>query len=60
MEKYKKEYAILKFNNGAGAVLCSNCRIIIRAGNEMTEEDWQAVRGEIKLEAQYCDSCAKT
>ena len=50
-------YAILKFNNGVGAVLCSKCNIIIRAGAEMTKEDWQAVRGEIKLKPQYCEKC---
>ena len=50
-----KPKAIIKFNNGNGAVICSECRKIIRAGSTMTDEDWKAVRGEIHLPPQYCD-----
>lgn len=50
----KKPKAIVKFNNGAGAILCSNCNIIIRAGFQMTEEDLAFARGEKYLDPQYC------
>lgn len=49
--------AIIKYNNGNGAVLCSRCSVIIRAGSELTEEDRKFMRGELKLEAQYCVKC---
>lgn len=52
-----KNKAIIKYNNGNGCVLCSNCHIILRAGNQMTIEDKQAMKGEIDLEPQYCWNC---
>lgn len=49
--------AILKFNNGEGAILCSKCKVIIKVGSEMNDEEKQAMRGEIKIPAQYCTEC---
>ena len=49
--------AIIKFNNGNGCVLCSRCYVILRAGNNMTIQDRQAMNGEIDMEAQYCWKC---
>lgn len=56
----KKNKAIIKFNNGNGAVLCSKCSIIIREGSTMTEDDWRHVKHEIVLPAQYCEKCNLT
>lgn len=49
--------AVFKFNSGIGALLYSKCRTIIRDGSNFSEEDWKALRGEIKMPAQYCDKC---
>ena len=49
--------AILKYNNGRCAVLCSKCIVIIRQGSTLTDEDRKAIMGEIKLPSQYCDGC---
>ena len=49
--------AIFKFNNGNGALLCSKCRVILKVGYEFTEEERKAMKGEVKLKAQYCDKC---
>jgi len=51
--------AIFKYNNGNGAILCSNCHKIIRSGNTLTEKDRKYGRGELELKAQYCDLCQK-
>lgn len=39
--------AIFKYNNGNGALLCSNCRIIIKTGRE------------ISMYPQYCSNCLR-
>ena len=49
--------AIFKLNNGNGALLCSNCRTIIKVGYQYTEQERKASKGKVKLEAQYCDKC---
>lgn len=51
--------AIFKFNNGNGALLCSNCFVIIKVGSKMTDLELEALKGNIKLQAQYCDKCLK-
>jgi hypothetical protein len=55
----EKEKAIFKFNSGNFALLCSNCRIIIKVGREFTEEEDKACFGAIDLPPQYCDKCKK-
>lgn len=57
MQVFMTDIAILKFNGGMGAVLCSKCWATIREGSEMTEEDNVAMKGEGVLEAQYCEIC---
>ena len=49
--------AIFKLNGGAGALLCSNCSVIIKTGKDFTEEEHAAMKGEIELDEQYCDEC---
>jgi hypothetical protein len=49
--------AIFKFNSGAGAILCSKCRVIIKIGKNFTDEETMAFKGEIELEAQFCKKC---
>lgn len=43
MRDYKK--AIVKFNGGFGALLCSGCRVVLREGADHTDI------------AHYCDKC---
>jgi hypothetical protein len=37
--------------------LCSKCRVIIKTGKGFTENEWKSFRGELNLEAQFCDKC---
>jgi len=52
--------AIFKLNGGLGALLCSNCYVIIKTGKEFTKEEHQAMKGEVKLKPQYCNECFST
>lgn len=52
-----RDKAIFKFNNGKLALLCSNCRIILKIGKQFTKEESLALKGEIYLKPQYCDKC---
>ncbi len=52
-----KVKAKFKFNSGMGALVCSKCGRIIKEGIYFTEDEWKAMKGEIKLPAQYCDIC---
>lgn len=53
-----KEKAIIKFNGGKLALLCSNCNRIIRVGSDFTDEERDFANGKIKhLDLAYCDSC---
>jgi hypothetical protein len=54
-----KNKAIFKFNNGNGALLCSKCFVIIKVGKDFNEKERLALKGEIKLKAQYCKKCLK-
>lgn len=47
--------AIIKYNNGNLAILCSKCRKIIKVGYQFNEEESKFARGESTLEPQYCD-----
>lgn len=44
-------------NNSKGALHCSNCLTIIKEGDQFTDEEWKAMRGDIELPRQYCDHC---
>lgn len=53
------EKAIVKFNGGNLALLCSKCSVIIKTGKDFTKEEMDAVfdvKGN-KFPAQYCDKC---
>jgi hypothetical protein len=52
-----EEQAILKFNDGAGALLCSGCNRIISTGSSFTEKEWMAMQGKLDLPPQYCKDC---
>lgn len=51
--------AIFKFNGGLGALLCSNCRAIIRIAKDFSEEELKGMRGELEYELppKFCDEC---
>ena len=52
------EKAILKFNGGALALLCSNCRVIIKTGKDFTPEEKKYALGKLRhLDPVYCDKC---
>lgn len=52
-----KQQAIFKYNGGQGALLCSNCRVIIKTGKDFTDEEKKAIKWEVTLPAQYCENC---
>lgn len=52
-----QQTAIFKFNGGAGALLCSKCKVIIKIGKDFTEEEKQSIKGYIKLPSIYCEKC---
>lgn len=48
--------AIIKFNGGLLALLCSKCKIIIKTGRDFTEEETNFAKGIISnLEPRYCE-----
>jgi hypothetical protein len=49
--------ADFKYNGGAGALLCSKCRVIIKIGKDYTSEEKEASKGKIKLPPQFCNKC---
>lgn len=53
------EKAIVKFNNGNLAVLCSYCHKILKTAADLTNDELFLVLGEDKnrLPAQYCKTC---
>lgn len=52
------EKAIVKFNGGNLALLCSGCSVIIKTGKDFTEKELDyALRGKNLLPPQYCESC---
>lgn len=56
--KNKVENAILKFNSGNLALLCSDCSVILKVGYEFNEEEKKFAKGEIdKLLPLFCQDC---
>ena len=53
------EKAVVKFNNGNLAVLCSYCHKILKTGKDLTNDELFLVLSKDKnmLEAQYCETC---
>jgi hypothetical protein len=49
--------AIIKWNSGHLALLCSSCRKIIKVGYEFTEEESLFAGGKGHLDPQHCDEC---
>ena len=54
-----KNKAIVKYNNGNLALLCSGCRVIIKTGKDFTNEEMSFAKGKIVLPPQYCKNCKK-
>jgi hypothetical protein len=55
---WEEEKAIVKFNGGKGALLCSKCSAIVKVGSEFNDKESKYVKGEIDyLPPQYCDKC---
>jgi len=50
--------AIIKFNGGKLAILCSGCRTIIKTGNDFIPEEMDFALKDKHLGAQYCKQCA--
>ena len=51
------EKAILKFNGGNLALLCSTCSVIIKTGKEFNEEEKDFAFGLKDIPPMYCDNC---
>ena len=54
---------VFKFNGGHGAILCGKCGVILKAGSEIPEYVWDAVRkGTVgDLPDMYCeDNCERS
>jgi hypothetical protein len=49
--------AVIKFNGGSLALLCSKCRVIIKTGKDFSYQESQFVKGDVYLPPQYCDKC---
>jgi hypothetical protein len=49
--------AIIKFNNGNLAIICSGCYKIIKVGSEFSKEEKEFAQGIRDLPAQYCKEC---
>lgn len=49
--------AIIKFNNGRLALLCSKCRVIIKEGKDFSYQEKQFVQEDMYLPPQYCEQC---
>lgn len=54
-----KNKAIFKFNNGNLALLCNECKTIIKVGKEFTQEERNACKGGKQIPLQYCEECKK-
>lgn len=55
------EKAILKFNGGNLAILCSKCSVIIKTGKDFDSRERQfAMCKNTYLPPQYCDTCKPT
>lgn len=49
--------ALFKFNGGKMALLCSNCRKIVKKGHEFSLEELAAAQGEGAIAPRYCEKC---
>lgn len=54
----KDTYAIVKYNSGNLALLCSSCRKIVKVGYEFSDEEVAYAKGEVEhLDPLYCEKC---
>ncbi len=53
----ERDKAIIKFNGGNLALLCSNCYTIIKTGRDFTPEEMEFALKDKHLEPQYCEQC---
>lgn len=53
-----KKRLTVKFNGGNLAILCDNCRRIIKTGSHFTDEEIAFAKGEGELPPQLCYECA--
>lgn len=53
----RKERAIIKFNGGNLAIICSQCRVIIKTGKDFTKEELEFALKDKHLPPQYCEQC---
>jgi hypothetical protein len=55
----EKDKAIIKFNGGNLAMLCSKCKVIIKTGKDFTPEELEFTLGKSKkvLPRQFCEQC---
>jgi hypothetical protein len=51
------EKAIIKFNGGNLALLCNDCRTIIKTGVDFTPEEMEFALSSKHLDPQYCSQC---
>jgi hypothetical protein len=49
--------AIIKFNGGNLALLCSGCSVIIKTGKDFTQEEESFALEDTHLNPQYCQNC---
>lgn len=54
---YEQESAVLKFNSGMLAILCSGCSKILKTGKDFTQEELDFVDSKSVLPPQYCETC---
>lgn len=54
-----KKQITIKFNNGNLAILCHNCKTIIKTGSDFTNEEIEATKGQRHLDPCYCKKCVK-
>jgi hypothetical protein len=49
--------ALFKYNGGRGALLCSKCKVILKTGDQFTEEEWEAAKGHRHIDPKICKRC---
>ena len=52
-----KNKIVIKYNSGLLAILCSECRVILKTGTEFTIDELKASQGKKYLPPQYCNEC---
>lgn len=46
-----------RFNNGKITLICPNCDKVIKTGEEMSKEEWEALEGGLDVKSIYCENC---